>query len=122
MRFCQLKSVYHVATTLFKNVERVEAMMLLFYLALILQAVIEREVRQNMKSADIEALSIYPEHRLAYRPTTAKIFERFQDVSNYKIVEGDCVIKTYRDELTDLQKEILGLLGITENDYWKKVK
>jgi len=121
-RFCQLKSVHNVAPTLFKNVERVEAIMLLFYLALILQAVIEREVRQNMKASAIEALSIYPEHRLAYHPTTAKIFERFQDTSHYRIVEGDRVIKTYRDELTDLQKEILGLLGMTEDDYWKKVE
>jgi len=121
-RFCQLKSVHNVAPTLFKNVERIEAIMLLFYLALILQAVIEREVRQNMRASDIEALSIYPEHRLAYHPTTAKIFERFQDTSHYKIVERDRVIKTYRDELTDLQKEILGLLGMTEDDYWKKVE
>ncbi len=33
-RFCQLKSVHQVAPTLFKRVERVEAMMLLFFLAL----------------------------------------------------------------------------------------
>ncbi len=95
--------------------------MLLFYLALILQAVIEREVRQKMKASDIEALSIYPEHRIAYHPTTAKIFERFQDISNYKSIEDNQVIRVYRDELTDLQKEILSLLGMTEEDYWSKV-
>lgn len=121
-RFCQLKSVHHVAPTLFKRVERVEAIMLLFFLALILQAVIERQVRQQMKAADINALSIYPEHRLAYHPTTAKIFERFQDISNYKIVEGEQVIKVYRDQITDLQKEILELLGMTEKDYWLKIE
>jgi transposase len=120
-RFCQLKSVHHVAPTLFKKVERVEAIMLLFFLALILQAVIERQVRKKMKTSDIEALSIYPEHRLAYHPTTAKIFERFQDISNYKIVEGDRVIKVYRDEITELQREILGLLDMTEEDYWENV-
>jgi len=121
-RFCQLKSIHKVAPTLFKRVERVEAIMLLFFLALILQAVIEREVRRQMKESDIDALSIYPEHRLAYHPTTAKIFERFQDISNYKIVKGGQVIKVYRDELTDLQKEILRLLGMTEKDYWLKVE
>jgi transposase len=121
-RFCQLKSVHKVAPTLFKRVERVEAIMLVFFLALILQAVIEREVRRQMKACDIDALSIYPEHRLAYHPTTAKIFERFQDISNYKIVKGGQVIKVYRDEITDLHKEILGLLGMTEKDYWLKVE
>jgi len=120
-RFCQLKSVHQVAPTLFKRVERVEAIMLLFFLALILQAVIEREVRRKMKASNIEALSIYPEHRLAYHPTTAKIFERFQDIANYRIVEDNQVIKVYRDEITDLHKEILGLLGMTEKNYWQKV-
>ena len=120
-RFCQLKSVHNVAPTLFKRVERVEAIMLVFFLALILQAVIERQVRQQMKACDIDALSIYPEHRLAYHPTTAKIFERFQDISNNKIVEGGHVIKVYRDEINDLHKEMLGLLSMTEKDYWLKV-
>ena len=120
-RFCQLKSVHQVAPTLFKRVERVEAIMLLFFLALILQAVIEREVRRKMRASNIDALSIYPEHRLAYHPTTAKIFERFQDISNYRVVEGNQVIKVYRDEITDLHKEILALLGMTEKSYWQKV-
>jgi transposase len=120
-RFCQLKSVHQVAPTLFKRVERVEAIMLLFFLALILQAVIEREVRQKMEASNIDALSIYPEHRLAYHPTTAKIFERFQDISNYRLIEGHQVIKVYRDEITDLHREILALLGMTEKEYWQKV-
>jgi transposase len=113
--------VHQVAPTLFKRVERVEAIMLLFFLALILQAVIEREVRLKMKSSDIDALSIYPEHRLAYHPTTAKIFDRFQDISNYRILEEGKVTKIYRDEITDLHKEILSLLGMTVDDYWQKV-
>lgn len=120
-RFCQLKSVHNVAPTLFKRVERVEAMMLLFLLALILQAVIERDVRRKMKASDIDALSIYPEHRLAYHPTTAKIFERFQDISNYRVVEDNQVIKVYRDEITELHKDILALLSMTEKDYWHQV-
>ncbi len=120
-RFCQLKNVHQVAPTLFKRVARVEAIMLLFFLALLVQAIIEREVRTKMKASAIDALSIYPEDRLAYHPTTAKIFERFRDISNYRIVEDSQVIKRYRDELSDLHKEILTLLGMTEQDYWPKV-
>ena len=120
-RFYQLKTVHLAAPTLFKKVERVEAMMLLFFLALILQAVIEREVRQQMSVAKIKALSIYPEHRLAYHPTTAKIFDRFHEISTYQIKKNGRVIEEYRDELTGVQKEILGLLGMTEQDYWRGV-
>ncbi len=117
-RFYQLKTVHLAAPTLFKKIERVEAMMLLFFLALILQAVIEREVRNQMNASKIKALSIYPEHRLAYHPTTAKIFDRFHDISTYQIRTNDRVVEEYRDELTELQKEILTLLGMTEQDYW----
>ena len=38
------------------------------------------------------------------------------------IVEGEQVIKLYRDQLSDLQKEILELLGMTEKDYWLNVE
>ena len=117
-RFCQLKSIHHVAPTLFKKVERVEAILFLFYLALILQAVIEREVRQQMKSKGIEALPLYPEHRLSYHPTTAKIFDQFQDTTVSYLTVDDRLTKEYRDNLGPIQRQILELLKITETGYW----
>lgn len=120
-RFEQLKDVHNVAPTLFKKVERVEAMMFVFFMALILQAVIEREVRLSMEDASIEAIPVYPEHRLAYHPTTAKIFDRFQDVSLYRIMHGGKLLKQYQDELTSTQLEVLALLGMSEHEYWKNL-
>ena len=117
-RFEQLKSVHLVAPTLFKNTGRVEAMMFLFFMALIIQAVIEREVRNSMRAKEIEAIAVYPEHRLAYHPTTAKIFDRFHDTSVSRIMRGDEVEEEYRDDLSAVQKEVLELLGMTEQDYW----
>lgn len=120
-RFQQLKSVHQAAPTLFKKVERVEAMMFLFFLALIIQAVIEREVRQSMSDNAIDAIPIYPEHRLAYHPTTAKIFDRFHDTSLYRVHQGQVLVKEYRDELTPVQQSVLALLGMTEDDYWRRL-
>ncbi len=117
-RFSQLKGIHHVAPTLFKKVERVEAILFLFYLALILQAVIEREVRQQMSSKGIEAIPLYPEHRLSYHPTTAKIFDQFQDVTvSYLTVKGH-LTREYRDELSPIQLQILELLKISQAEYW----
>jgi transposase len=120
-RFEQLKSVHNAAPTLFKKVEPVEAMMFLFFMALILQAVLEREVRQSMKKEEIDAIPIYPEHRLAHHPTTAKIVDRFQDVSLYRLNRGGKFVKQYQDELTPVQRSVLSLVGMTENSYWKDV-
>jgi len=118
-RFCQLKNIHHVAPILFKKVERVEAILFLFYLALILQSVIEREIRQQMDSDGIEALPIYPEHRLSYHPTTAKIFDQFQDTTGSYLTVDSQLIREYRDTLDPIQLQILALLKITETDYWR---
>ncbi len=118
-RFSQFKSVHHAAPTLFKKVERVEAMMCLFFMALMLQAVIEREVRLKMQSEDIDAIPIYPEHRRACHPTTTKIFDRFYDTSIYKLVEGNRTIKMFKDDLSAVQTQVLGLMGMTEESYWR---
>jgi len=121
-RFEQLKSVHHVAPTLFKKVERVEAMMFLYFIALIVQAVIERDVRLCMRENTIEAIPIYPEHRLAYHPTTAKIFDRFQDISLYRLMDGAKLLNEFHDELNPIQLEVLRLLGMSEADYWRGVR
>ena len=119
-RFEQLKSVHNAAPTLCKKTERVEAMMFLFFMALILQAAIEREVRQSMKHGDIDSIPVYPEHRLAEHPTTAKIFDRFHDLSLYQLTDGGRLIKEYQDELSSTHKKVLALMGMNEQQYWAK--
>jgi len=116
-RFTQLKSIHKAAPLLFKNIERVEGIMFLFFVALMVQAIIEREVRRKMKDKNILALPVYPENRIAYHPTTAKIFDRFDGISIYHLKQGR-KIKIYKDELSELQKEIINILGMSEKEYW----
>ena len=118
-RFTQFKGVHHAAPLLFKKIERVEAIMFLFFLALMIQAILERELRQNMKARCIDAIPIYPEHRIAYHPTTAKLFDRFEDVSVYQLRKGSNV-KLFQDELTKFQKELLEMLDMKESEYWSE--
>jgi transposase len=117
-RFTQFKSVHHAAPLLFKKIRRVEAIMFLFFLALMLQAVIERQVRASMIENEIQHLPIYPEHRIAYHPTTAKIFDRFHDISIYQLSDNGQPIKTFKDQLKPLHLDILRLLKIPETQYW----
>jgi transposase len=117
-RFCQFKWVHKAAPLLFKKIERVEANMFAFFVSLIIQALIEREIRKKMKAKDIESLPIYPEEREAVHPTTTKILRLFEEVFTYKVVEKNRIIETFRDELTKTQKHILELLKIPEESYW----
>jgi transposase len=117
-RFSQFKSVHHAAPLLFKNIQRVEAMMFLFFIALMIQALIERKVRKNMVENEIDKLPIYPEHRVAYHPTTAKIFDRFCEISTYLLKVNDTVTERLKDSLDEIHLTILDLLQINENQYW----
>ena len=117
-RFSQFKSYLNAAPLLFKKIERVEATMFLYFLALILQAVIERKVRKMMKQDEIDAIPIYPENRPAPHPTTAKIFALFEGISTYTVKRGSRGSECYRDELTSTQIKVLSLLGLKEKDYW----
>ena len=117
-RFSQFKSIHHAAPLLFKKIERVEANMFAFFIALVIQALIEREVRQKMKEGDIPSLALYPEDRDASHPTTSKIMDLFAEVSTYKLTQDGEVIEEFRDALTDTQQEILKLLDIPEENFW----
>ena len=117
-RFSQFKSIHKAAPLLCKKVERIEAIMFVLFLALMLQALLEREVRQKMKARELAALAVYPENRDATHPTTAKIFDLFQEVFSYSITQGNDLIEDYTDDLSPIQNSILDLLGILPEVYW----
>ena len=59
-RFEQLKIVHEIAPVLLKNEGRIEALFTLYFLVLLVQALIERELRLAMKREGIEELLLYP--------------------------------------------------------------
>ena len=118
-RFSQFKTVHNAAPLLFKKIERIEANMFGFFIALVIQALVEREVRNKMKEHKIEKIKVYPEQREADHPTTNKIIDRFENICIYKIMENSKVVETFKDSLNDDQKLILSLLNIEEHQYWK---
>ena len=117
-RFAQFKSIHHAAPLLFKKVTRIEANLFLFFIALMLQALLEREVRNAMVIHGIKTIPVYPEEREASRPTTNKILDLFERVSTYAITENDRVVEEFKDELTDTQSAVLDCLAISERGYW----
>jgi len=117
-RVNQFKSIHHAAPSLFKRVSRIEAHCFVFFIALIIQALVEREVRMPMHRDGINALPIYPEPRDAERPTTSKISDVFEPVSTYSNIENHKVVETFQDKLSDTQKTILKYLTIREPGFW----
>jgi transposase len=68
-RFAQLKTDFVVAPVLLKEVSRIQALLCVYFLALLVEALLERELRRAMEREGIASLPIYPEARGCRRPT-----------------------------------------------------
>jgi len=116
-RFQQAKSVHEIAPVFLKNESWIEALFFLYFLALLLQALIERELRRAMSEEGIEALAFYPERRACKNPTARRIFQLFSYADRCTLSEQARIVQLLEPELTDLQKEILRLLKIPRRAY-----
>ena len=116
-RFEQIKTVHEIAPVFLKNEGRIEAMFTVYFLALLVQALIERELRHAMKNAKIHELPLYPEQRLCERPTTEQILRLYSLTAQHRLLDHGRTTQVFEAELTDLQSEILTLLGVPRQAY-----
>ena len=111
-RFEQIKTVHEIAPVFLKNPGRIEAFFTLYFLALLVQALIERELRQAMQAQRIAQLPLYPEQRRCKRPTTEQILRLFSLAERHLLSRAHRTVQLFHTELTPLQRQLLDLLGV----------
>lgn len=116
-RFEQTKTVLEIAPVFLKNEGRIEALFFLYFLALLLQALIEREIRKSMKKENIENLPLYPEERANHRPTAEQVFRLFSLMERHILFQDATEVQIFESDLSDLQKEVLRLLNVPQAVY-----
>ena len=119
-RFEQLKTLHEIAPVYLKDPGRIEALFTLYFLGLLIQCLIERELRMAMVREQIAQLPIYPEQRLCKKPTTEAVLRLFSLAQRHTLLKDGVPIKTFDPELTDLQLQVLALLGISAAQFRKK--
>ena len=70
-----------------------------------------------MKREKIEQLPIYPEQRQCAHPTTEQILRLFSLAMRNKLTQGGKTLQLFPVEFTDLQRQVLTLLGVLKNSY-----
>jgi transposase len=116
-RFEQTKTVHEIAPVLLKNEGRIEALFTLYFLALLVQAIIERELRLAMQRENIEELPLYPEQRDCKHPTTEQILRLFSLAQRHQLMHDGKTIEVFDVQFTDLQRQVLALLGVPEDAF-----
>ena len=113
----QLKSVYGVAPVMLKNVDRIEGFLFVYFLALLVESLIEREIRNGMKKEERKSIRIYPEFRSCESPTTDRVLGDFSMVQmNWIEVDGK-MVKKFLPKLTQRQEDLLRLAGVPSDSY-----
>jgi len=116
-RFEQIKTVHEIAPVFLKNESRIEALFTLYFLALLVGALIERELRLAMKRENIAELPLYPEQRQCAHPTTEQILRLFSLAERHRLLLDGSTVQLFDVALTPLQRHVISLLGVSEQAF-----
>jgi len=106
----QLKSGLAVVPMWLKSVARIEAILLLDFVALLVRALIEREVRRRMQDEGLKSLPLYPEDRECPSPTAERILGIFASLQRHDLVADGQVVQTFEPQLTATQRRVISVL------------
>jgi transposase len=113
-RFSHLKTDFEVAPIYLKEVSRIQALLCVYFLALLTESLLERELRRAMDRGAIESLPLYPEGRKCRRPTARRLIDLFDDVQRHSLQDRRQPSVVFTTELSRLQRRLLRLLGMTK--------
>ena len=112
-----LKSVQDANPLWLRDPAHIEAIFCCQFLALLLGALIERQIRNAMRAAATADIPLYPELRACEAPSTERILAVFNDITRHELRQNGRLVQTFQPELTPLQHQILDLLGVPTTTY-----
>ena len=119
-RFSQLKTDFNVAPVYLKEVSRIEALLCVYFLALLLQTLLERELRRALAESELESLPLYPEGRACRRPTTRRVIDVMESLSRHRLQTDDGAYQDLYTDPTPIQGQLIKLFGMTPPTYGRK--
>lgn len=117
-RFNTTKSVLEVAPVYLEKNSRIEAILFLYFVALMIISLIERAVRNSMAEESIGGLSILPQNMKTSAPTWNNLQYLFRNVHLSEIFVDNCLVKQTIKGLNQIHIEVLRLLGVPASAYY----
>jgi hypothetical protein len=117
-RHHQLKGDQLVAPMFLHDPARIEGLMTCHFVALLVHALVELEIRRAMAARGLKKIPLYPDHRACASPSVVRISEIFDGLARRHLIDTHGhVVQTFPPELTELQAVLLALLGVPEDRY-----
>jgi transposase len=116
-RFEQLKTDFEVAPVYLKSRTRIEGLLCVYFLVLLLEALVERELRRAMDKHGITDIPLYPEGRPCRAPTTRRLVDAFENIQRHELTTRHGRKEVLVTQLSPLQRKVLELLEISQSTY-----
>jgi len=116
-RFEQLKTDFAVAPVWLKDVRRSDGLLHVYIIVLLVEALLERELRRGLERSRIEALPLSPKGRPCRQPTARGVLDLFAPVQRHTLTTAAGDTTTAVTELSTVQQQILRLLGLPPDAY-----
>jgi transposase len=120
------KTVLQVAPVFLKKEKRIEAMLFLYFVALMIVSLIERKIRMNMAKENIVKLPILPQGMNTQKPTWNNIRYFFRNILYSEIIRDGVCIQSMVKGLRDWHEQINRLLEVPgsvyknlQDDWWQ---
>ena len=116
-RMYTTKSILNVAPVFLKKPKRIEAITFLYFIALMIVSLMERNIRKNMAEEKVDKLPILPSNMKTKKPTWNNLNYFFRNVHLSLIQKNGKTIKTMLKGVTELHETVLKLLGVALSAY-----
>ncbi len=100
-----------------KSVSRIEALLFLLFVALLVHALIEREVRKAMKARRTKTIPLYPEERPCKAPSAARTLEVFENLQRHLLSKTGRLVQRFDPDFSDGQQDLLDLLRVSADTF-----
>jgi transposase len=112
-----LKGAQAVAPVHLHGPARIEALLCCHFVALLVHALVERQIRTALAGSAAVTIALYPEERQCAAPSAARIFEVFAGLTRHHLYADGRLIETFEPKLDARQRTVLRLLGIPCSAY-----
>jgi transposase len=107
-----LKGAQAVAPVRLHNPARIEALLCCHFLALLVHALIERQIRAAMAAAGNPSIGLYPEDRDCPAPSAARVLDILANLTRHHLHQDGQLVQVFEPQLDTRQRTLLRLLGV----------
>ena len=87
---------------------------------MLLQTLLERELRRQMQLQEVDSVALYPEGRACRYPTACRVIDALQPLSRHRLETDGSKREDFYTDATPIQSDLIKLFGMDPQSYGRQ--